>query len=444
MGSPATNKQKDNTRSEFERDFDQIAFSSPFRRMQDKTQVFPLSKNDFTRTRLTHSIEVSCVGRSLGRLLSSHLSKEGFSEAGEVDIGGIVAAACLAHDIGNPPFGHAGEDAIQSWAKSNIEHSRRGQKILFNTAEEVADLHEFEGNAQGLRILTYLYDPSRHGGARLTHATIGAMAKYPCGSLINGAARQKQRIQQKKFGYFQDDKPLICDVFVSLGMHQYELGAFSRHPLAYLVEAADDICYAIIDLEDSVDQGLIDVNDGLAILDQLVSKAYPNQTYGNVESTSKFRWCRALAIRALINSCMEVCKLSLAELRTGHLDKSLVELCSFSQEYKEIKNRVGESAYLNSRVVQVELVGYKVISGLLDMFVGAVLTPHISQPRKYIALMPSAYIGPVNMDLDSKLRALECVDNYKRVLMATDFVSGMTDTFAVDMFQTLSGISLPD
>jgi dGTPase len=168
---------KDFTRSDFERDFDRIAFSSPFRRLQDKTQVFPLSANDFTRTRLTHSIEVSCVGRSVGRRLSALLKEARLEEVGRIDIGGIIAAACLAHDIGNPPFGHSGEDAIQTWAKTNVGLAGGVNPIKLETPEQVADLHSFEGNAQALRIVTKLYDSRRVGGAKLTLATLGAMAK---------------------------------------------------------------------------------------------------------------------------------------------------------------------------------------------------------------------------------------------------------------------------
>jgi dGTPase len=442
-GKPVKAGAKDHTRSEFERDFDRIVFSSPFRRLQDKTQVFPLSRNDFTRTRLTHSIEVSCVGRSLGRRLSASLKSKAFNEVGETDIGGIVAAACLAHDIGNPPFGHSGEDAIQSWARKNVGITGTTSPITFQTEEQVADLHCFEGNAQGLRIVTKLYDSRRIGGARLTLATIGAMAKYPCGSLIGGKNRTKNQIEQKKFGYFEDDSELACDVFRQLGMKEYGPGAFKRHPLVYLVEAADDICYAVMDLEDSVDQGLIDIEEASLLLEPLARQSSDEQSLDGYGGVSRFRWLRALAIQGLINSCMRVCEDNLGQLRTGQFIYSLVDRCCISKEYNAIKAKVKEKAYWNRRVLQVELVGYKVIAGLLDVFVTALRFPDSSQSQKYIALMPPPYLGSRYADLKSVLKSVEKLSDYQRVLAATDFVSGMTDTFAVDTFQKLSGIELP-
>lgn len=443
-GNPSKNSSKDLTRSEFERDFDRIVFSSPFRRMQDKTQVFPLSKNDFTRTRLTHSVEVSCVGRSLGRRMSALLKASRFDEAGAVDIGGIVAAACLAHDIGNPPFGHSGEDAIQTWAKTHIGVSGSKRPIEFETVEQVADLHSFEGNAQGLRIVTKLYDTRRYGGAKLTLATLAAMAKYPCGSLVEGKAREKGLIEQKKFGYFQDDRDFACDIFRKLGMKEYAPFAFKRHPLVYLVEAADDICYAVMDLEDSVDQGLIDLKEASVLLEPLAKQFSDQQAITGYGGIQRFRWLRALAIQGLVNSCMAVCKNNISAIQNGEFAYSLVDKCRVEDEYNQVKAKVKEHAYFNRRVLQVELVGYKVIGGLLDIFVSALRSSETSQSRKYLALMSPAYLGAKSKSPTDVLRAVEKLSEYQRVMAATDFVCGMTDTFAVDMFQKLSGIELPE
>jgi dGTPase len=233
-------------------------------------------------------------------------------------------------------------------------------------------------------------------------------------------------------------------VFRRLGMKEYSPGAFKRHPLVYLVEAADDICYAVMDLEDSVDQGLIDVEEASLLLEPLARQSSDDQALDGYAGFTRFRWLRALAIQGLVNACMTVYKNSPSQVRTGEFPHSLVDKCCVASEYGAVKAKVRDKAYFNRRVLQVELVGYKVIGGLLDIFVTALRTTESSQSRKYLALMPASYLVARSRDPKDVLKAVERLTDYQKVLAATDFVCGMIDTFAVDLFQKLSGIELPE
>ena len=236
---PPRQATPDELRTAYDIDHDRIVFSSAFRSLHDKTQVFPLSTSDYTRTRLTHSIEASSVGRSLGLLAGQLLCRQGV-EVEPSHLGTIVATACLAHDIGNPPFGHSGEAAIQHWVSKRwpaFERVERpGAKHPFATPSEWKDVERFEGNAQGFRILTRLQSRTQRGGLRYTAATVGAMSKYPRPSLLpGGRERDRRYISEKKFGFFQDDAELAHETFQTLGLCEREPGLFSRHPLDFLV-----------------------------------------------------------------------------------------------------------------------------------------------------------------------------------------------------------------
>jgi dGTPase len=297
-------KLDDIARGPFDRDYDRIIHSSNFRRLKDKTQVFPLSSNDFVRTRLTHSLEVSCIGRTLGRRVKELLNE---AVTGEADIGAIVAAACLAHDIGNPPFGHSGEFAIQAWAQKNVcaEMDTAKRKAIYRveTAQERQDLHDFDGNAQSLRVVTRVQARRRKGGMQLTHATLGAMMKYPCGSLINGKRRAK-RLEQKKCGYFDDDRDDVIRALKKMGQTPYATGSFHRHPLAFLVEAADDISNAVVDLEDTVDQKLIHPIEAVGLLMPFAQQVdgYKRKYKSDEDELERLR---AYATNVLTNECAE-------------------------------------------------------------------------------------------------------------------------------------------
>lgn len=429
----------DDKRGEFDRDYDRIIFSSAFRRLQDKTQVFPLSRNDFTRTRLTHSLEVSCVGRTLGRKVNEFLAQNGHIKHDDfVDIGTIVSSACLVHDIGNPPFGHSGESSIQKWAKEYLKKNE-----IFDNDHQKRDLCEFEGNAQGLRVITRVQTNRRRGGLQLTLATLGAMMKYPCGSLIEDQPRKTSRVEQKKFGFFLDDADLISSGVRKLGMLEYKKNAFHRHPLAFLVEAADDICYALVDLEDSVDQKLIKVEDACGVLEKLAKKinTYRDKGY---KDKSRLHWLRTYAMQALIDECFEVFTANLDAILSGDFSNSLIDESQLIDLYEDIQAMVKETAYKNHRVLAVELAGFRVIGGLLDIFVPAILQPEESGHRKLIELIPNSYLSHEYEGYSSIEESLNILTPYQRVLRITDYISGMTDSFAVDLYQKLSGIKLPD
>jgi dGTPase len=275
-------KEQDDTRLGFEVDYDRIIFSAAFRSLQDKTQVIPLSKTDFVHTRLTHSLEVSVVGRSIGRLVGKKIIEK-YPYLQEIhgfqmnDFGAIVAAASLAHDIGNPPFGHSGEKAIGEYFSNG-----NGQK--YQTAlskKEWQDLIDFEGNANGFSVLTSSR-PGNEGGLRISYATLGAYMKYPKESLPK---KPTSDIADKKYGFFQSDVKFFKEVASELGMISNKSGndiGFERHPLAYLVEAADDICYTIIDFEDGMNLGLVSEDYALEYLIKLVKDSIDTNKYNTL------------------------------------------------------------------------------------------------------------------------------------------------------------------
>ena len=442
-------------RTPFDQDYDRIVFSSEFRCLHDKTQVFPLSTSDYTRTRLTHSIEASCVGRSLGQLAGRHLSREQGVEVDPSHLGTIVAAACLAHDIGNPPFGHSGEAAIQHWVEQRLSPPEPGRASPFGTAAEWRDLQSFEGNAQGLRILTRLQSRERWGGLRYTAATLGAMSKYPRPSVLpDGRKPVKGRVSEKKFGYFQDDQKLAVEAYQALGLREREPGVFSRHPLAFLVEAADDICYAVIDLEDSAKLGLIPLEQACRLLEGVlpsppVPGKEPRPPPAHLET--RMAQARARAIGLLIPACVKVFLEHAEEMEAGDWETPLVSAHPDVREQLErIKSITRRQGYESERVLQIESAGFKTLGGLLDMFASAVVTDSPNrEERKLRQLLPmESFQRPEFADTDrdkppERDVAIERLSKYQRLLCVTDYISGMTDGFAVELFQRLSGIKLP-
>jgi dGTPase len=440
-------------RTDYDRDYDRIVFSSEFRCLHDKTQVFPLSSSDYTRTRLTHSIEASCVGRSLGQLAGRHLVREQGVEVEPSHLGTIVAAACLAHDIGNPPFGHSGEAAIQHWVEQRLQAPEPGRGSPFDSPAEWKDLQSFEGNAQGLRILTRLQSRERWGGLRYTAATLGAMSKYPRPSVLPGGRMPvKGRVSEKKFGYFQDDQKLAVEAYRALGLKEREPGVFSRHPLAFLVEAADDICYAVIDLEDSAKLGLIPMEEACQLLEGVLPSppkkdARPPPTH----LETRMAQARARAIGVLIPACVKVFLAHAEEMEEGTWETSLV---SAHPEVKEQLDRIKvitrRKGYESERVLQIESAGFKTLGGLLDMFASAVVTdsPNREESKLRQLLPMESFQRPEFAEEDARKpperdEAIKRLTKYQRLLCVTDYISGMTDGFAVELFQRLSGIKLP-
>ena len=425
-------------RTDFQRDFDRIVFSSAFRRLQDKTQVFPLSQSDYVRTRLTHSLEVSSVGRSLGTMVGdSVIKRHGLKGVYPQDFGAVVAAACLAHDIGNPPFGHAGEDAIRLWFSA----SATGQTILAALTEaQRQDFLRFEGNAQGFRIITRLQSPDNIGGMQLTCATLGIFTKYPRASAM--PTEPPHGIAFKKFGFYQDDQELFAEIAGQLGLEPVAPGAWSRHPLAYLVEAADDICYRIIDVEDAFrlqQLGYEEVRDLLLPLTDEPERAHRKMDR-ITRSREKIEYLRAKAIGAIIEQVHQCFMAHEDAILAGAFTEELLDIIPAAGAMRALKDCGENRVYVSRPVVEVEAAGFEVLGGLLEAFMTTVtdIAEHgshaSSKSRMLIHLIPEQFTSPGRRPNP---------DPYRRVLAITDFVSGMTDSYAVTLFKKLTGMSLP-
>jgi dGTPase len=403
-------------RSEFHKDYDRIIFSAAFRKLSQKTQVVPFPETAYTRQRLTHSLEVSCVGRSLATHIYHLLGDDIGTVCAQGDFEAVVAAACLAHDIGNPPFGHFGEKAIQDWAKKN----RHSTSLADLSDVELCDIERFEGNAQTFRILSRL-EMNRPGGMRLTAASLGAVIKYPTYSQL---AKQHR---YKKHGCFEDDRSLFAEVFETIERPADQQGEYARHPLAFLSEAADDICYAIIDLEDGCKAGLVPVDEACEILEgigdiRLRSKDMP--------PTDKMAMGRALAINQLVQQCVAVFQENMTAIMEGTFAGSLIDHCPASKPYAEATRIVREKVFRNERVLEMEAAGYSAIQGLLDLLLPAVMVNSPTGFDSHVRRLTDIRISPQ-------------MTAYQRILACTDFVSGMTDRTCLTLFQKLSGHSLP-
>ena len=443
------NDQKNNPsydgRSAFQKDFDRVVFSSAFRRLQDKTQVFPLPESDFVHTRLTHSLEVSCVGRSLGNLVGEKIIelhpglKKNFTK---FHFGEIVAAACLAHDIGNPPFGHSGEDAISDYFKTG-NGKLLEQKI--NDSKKWNDLIKFEGNAQGFRIISQLQNPDVQGGLRLTYATLATFTKYPKESffedetLLTTSTNKLPKIY-KKFGFFQSEKNIFQTVAGEVGLQKKakinNSFFWCRHPLAFLVEAADDICYRIMDLEDGSHLGLVSFNETEALLMPLIGKT-KLKLYNTRDEKEKIGYLRAKAITLLVEQLAKVFIDNEEQILAGNFESELISVISVRKPLETIEKISVEKIYSYKTVIEREAVGYEVLGGLLDIFVSALLdssnTQFSHRTKTIIKLFPQQFTLAKNSEEDF----------YQKLLQITDFISGMTDSFAVSLYRKLKGISLP-
>jgi dGTPase len=417
-------------RSAFEQDYDRIIFSHPFRRLQDKTQVHPLPEHDFVHTRLTHSLEVSSVGRSLGRKAGEEILKKHSLLAKEFspfDFGAIVAAASLAHDLGNPPFGHAGEDAISDFFLQNDFGLSFKEKV--NGAEWV-DLSTFEGNAQGFRIIN-----SNDYGLKLTMATLGAFTKYPCQALL--PSRDKSKKSQKKFGYFQSEKEVFNEVATQLGLIKTSDNSWCRHPLTFLVEAADDICYSIIDLEDGCRLGLISFDETVQLLANILKEDFKPDKLNQINGqNAKVGVLRALAINKLVEECSNVFLTHEEEILAGTFDKALSDECIFKQALAEISNISVQKIYRARHVVEIEASGHEVLPGLLREFTEAGM--HLmgnSHSRKYQNLL---LLLPEEIKTNIKLQP---GNHYNMLRNIVDFVSGLTDRYALILYRKIKGMS---
>jgi dGTPase len=412
--------EQDNLRLGFEVDYDRIVFSNAFRSLQDKTQVIPFSKTDFVHTRLTHSLEVSVVGRSLGRLagkaiLEKHPHLQTVLGYQPNDFGAITAAASLAHDIGNPPFGHSGEKAIGHFFSS-------GNGLQYKadlTPLEFQDLCDFEGNANGLKILTDSL-PGTEGGLRLSYATLGAFVKYPKASL---PLKPTSHVADKKYGYFQSQASFFEEMATELSLKTNE--RYLRHPLAYLVEAADDICYTIIDFEDGINLGWVSEDFALEFLINLVRNQIDSKKYAQLNyKPHRLSYLRALAINSLIQDAVKIFLENETSILEGTFRESLLEKSQYKAQIEDIISLSVRNIYQSKEVIQKEVIGHRAITTLLEHYTHAAVRKWKGNAQTFDKLILS--LVPEGTPIEGKTL-------YETLLNVSCFIASLSDGKAVGM-----------
>lgn len=443
-----SDKKPSGPRSGFQRDFDRLIFSSAFRRLQNKTQVFPLPGVAFVHNRLTHSLEVASVGRSLGQMTGTEIAKEfkGNEEVYEFykyELANVIGAACIAHDVGNPAFGHSGEKAISNYFVEHADRTIDGQTLAsYFSDTEWKDLSSFEGNANALRILTHSFRGRFRGGLGLTYTTIGAMLKYPCES----TATDKKIKHRSKYGFFQTEKEIAEQVATELNMIRESSSPliFKRHPFVYLVEAADDICYKIIDMEDAhrlkilsterISEAFMEVIRNINRPEENADRIYKN--YKSIEDLNEgIAFLRAKAINVLTLQAADVFLANRESILNGQFNDALMDQIErHSGALKMVKKISIEEIYNHPIVMQIEIAGYNVMSELLQLFIPALIKAKPShKDEKILNLFPFQF---TEYELtDSK---------YQRVMSALDYISGMTDVYATEIYRRVKGIVIPE
>jgi len=417
--------EQDPTRSGFEVDYDRIIFSAAFRNLQDKTQVIPFSKTDFVHTRLTHSLEVSVVGRSLGRMVGQRLLEK-YPELSTThgyttnDFGAIVAAASLAHDIGNPPFGHSGEQAIGDYFANGAGADYKNQL----SPTQYQDLTHFEGNANGLKILM----ESRKGvpgGLRLSYATLGAFTKYPKASLPH---KPSTHVADKKFGFFNAQQADYQAVATDLGLVKGD--KLMRHPLAYLVEAADDICYTLIDFEDGINLGWIPESYALEYLIKLVKDHIDTDKYKQLQTTTdRLAYLRALSIGVLIEDATRIFMEHEEEILAGEFPYALLKKSKYTAQVEDIIKLSKEKIYRSEEVIEKEVKGYRAIHHILEVLSHAVIRQSAQKTTALDRLAINLLPETIRFSPD---------DRYQQLLQTSCFVAGLTDGQALLWHKKLS------
>lgn len=432
-------------RTSFLRDYDRIIFSSAFRRLQNKTQVFPLPGPVFVHNRLTHSLEVASVGRSLGKTIGDALADkyasegEDFREFYKYELPSVIAAGCLAHDIGNPPFGHSGEDAIRTFFHG-LEGEGRTRFETTLTRNQQRDFLCFEGNANAFRILTHHFNEAP-GGFRLTYATLASIVKYPADSL-NGF--DKRQLATKKSGFFDSEIHVYKDIAAELGIPRLdeEKNLFARHPFVFLVEAADDICYRVIDFEDAHRLNIISFDrlKGLFLSFFDEEKGYDarekiEKTLESInDDNQKVQFLRAKLINLLIMRVKETFMAQEEALLSGAVNHALIDFLP-EREFKlmkEIDKFSIEHIYNHRSVVEIEIAGYNVIGGLLKEFFAAVMEPKAPKSAKLLQLISKQFVLTGRPE-----------DLYTDLQAVVDFITGMTDLYAVDLYRKITGMAFP-
>ena len=430
FGLEEIHEMRKDDRSEFQRDFDRLIFSAAFRRLQNKTQVFPLPGSIFVHNRLTHSLEVSCVGRSLGDSISNRLlSKHPKLVATHVsEIGAIVSAACLAHDLGNPPFGHSGEKAISTYFSEGKGLALKGQL----SPMEWEDLTHFEGNANAFRLLTHQFLGRRKGGFVMTYSTLASIVKYPYPSILAG--------KKSKFGYFVSEMDDYLKIAEELGIKRLstegEVPLYARHPLVFLVEAADDICYQMMDIEDAYKLKLLTPRETKELYQLFLSekqKARVDEVFRLVsDENEQMAYLRATIIGILVKECTKVFMENENSILKGTFEGALIKHINapLNEAYKRCTQVAVEKIYRSRDVLDIELAGFHVISTLLELMIDAVQSPD----KAYSELL----INRVSSQYDIKAPTL-----YGKIQAVLDYISGMTDVYALDLYRKIKGNSLP-
>lgn len=434
FGMEERHTEKEENRTEFQRDYDRLIFSAPFRRLQNKTQVFPLPGSVFVHNRLTHSLEVSSVGRSLGNDVARLISKKKphLLETNFMEIGSIVAASCLAHDLGNPPFGHSGEKAISKFFEEQ-EGERLKDMVVNNSClsdQEWDDLINFEGNANAFRLLTHQFKGRRKGGFALTYTTLASIVKYPYASSFAN--------KKAKFGFFTTEKESYEKIAAHLGIEKRkdDPNKYCRHPLVYLVEAADDICYQMMDIEDAHKLKIISTEETKELFLAYFSKEKQDKLIKTFDIVSdkneQIAYLRSSVIGKMIKECTNVFVENEEKILNGEFDGCLINSISEipNKAYANCSALAYKRIYRSQEVVDIELAGFKIISTLLSLMIDAVTNPE----KTYSKLL----INRVSEQYDINAPTL-----YGRIQAVLDFVSGMTDVFALDLYRKINGNALP-
>ena len=428
LGLEAYHERK-HERTDFQRDYDRLIFSSPFRRLQNKTQVFPLPGSIFVHNRLTHSLEVSCVGRSLGNNISKALmQKYPDGSMNLPEIGSIVSAACLAHDMGNPPFGHSGERAISAYFEEG--NGKKWGDQIRNEGGRWEDFIHFEGNANAMRLLTHQFIGRREGGFALTYSTLASIVKYPYASMFAG--------EKGKFGFFQSEESTYHRIAEELGIladpadnHKYV-----RYPLVYLVEAADDICYQIMDIEDACKLHILTTDEALGLLLGYFEgkKLQHIKDVMNLvsDTNEQIAYLRSCIIGLLVDECSQVFLQNEEGLLEGTFSTPLIKGMgeTVAKAYDNCTKVAVQKIYRAKEVLDIELAGYHIFSHLIDSFTEAVMTPSHAYSKLLLQRMPEQY-------------NTNAPDTYGKIQCVLDYISGMTDVYALDLYRKITGMSLP-
>lgn len=434
FGMEEFHREREENRSEFQRDYDRLIFSAPFRRLQNKTQVFPLPGSVFVHNRLTHSLEVSCVGRSLGNDVAKAILKRQpeLRDSYLPEIGSIVSAACLAHDLGNPPFGHSGERAISTFFSEGKgqflqEKQPDGQQL---SAAEWEDLIHFEGNANAFRLLTHRFEGRRKGGFAMTYTTLASIVKYPFSSSLAG--------KKSKFGFFTTEEESYRKIATELGLallNEHPL-RYARHPLVFLVEAADDICYQMMDIEDAHKLKILTTEE----TKQLFMGFFEDERIEHIRETlrivsdtnEQIAYLRSSVIGLLIRECTRVFLEHEPEILAGTFEGALIRHIAGkpAEAYEHCAKVSLDKIYRSRDVLDIELAGFRIISTLLELMIDAVTSPEKAYSKLLINRVSEQY------HINSPVL-------YERIQAVLDYISGMTDVFALDLYRKINGNSLP-